>query len=119
MGVFPSLTASGAYQGRERMVAAFIKYFEAGHIKDAAEISRDRVRLEKQYGMNKQMIARSALSFIFASIVNTTTTTFWVVLRLFANKTLLSIARREAVEALKASTEREGSQEVEYRNIGK
>lgn len=112
MGVLPSLTASEAYQGRERMVTAFMKYFEAGHIKDGAQISRDRVRLEEQYGMNKQMIARSALSFIFASIVNTTTMTFWVVLRLFANKKLLSIARREVAEALNASTDREGSKRL-------
>ncbi|KAK8919664.1 Protopine 6-monooxygenase [Metarhizium anisopliae] len=112
MGVLPSLTASEAYQGRERMVTAFMKYFEAGHIKDGAQISRDRVRLEEQYGMNKQMIARSALSFIFASIVNTTTATFWMVLRLFANKKLLSIARREVAEALNASTEREGSKRL-------
>ncbi|EXV05688.1 cytochrome P450 [Metarhizium robertsii] len=96
MGVLPSLTASEAYQGRERLVTAFMKYFEAGHIKDGAQISRDRVRLEEQYGMNKQMIARSALSFIFASIVNTTTATFWMVLRLFANKkcpTLVAVFR--------------------------
>lgn len=108
MGVWPSVTASEAYQGRERVVNAFTKYLDAGHIKDAARISRDRVRLEEQYGMNQQMIARSALSFIFAGIVNTTTTTFWVVLRLFANKELLNIVRQEVVEALQASEELEG-----------
>lgn len=108
VGILPSLTASEAYHGREKMVAAFIKYLEAGHIKDAAQISRDRVRVEEQYGMSKQMIARSALSFLFAGIVNTTTTTFWVVLRLFANKELLNIVRKEVAEALKASEDQAG-----------
>lgn len=109
MGIAPSITASEAYRGRERMVAGFIKYLDDGHIQDAAQISKDRVRVEREYGMSPQMIARSALSFIFAGIVNTTTTTFWVVLRLFADRDLLKTVRQEVLEALSASEEQHGA----------
>ena len=108
MGVMPSITASDAYRGRERMVAAFVEYFASGRLEGAAKICKDRVRVEQEHGMSQQMIARSALSFFFAGIVNTTTTTFWVVLRLFADKKLLKTVRQEVLDALKLSEEQKG-----------
>jgi hypothetical protein len=109
MGIAPSLTAGKAYRGREKLVAALMRYYEAGHHKSASKLVRDRVRIEEEYGMNQETIARSALSFLFAGIVNTTTTTFWVVLRLFADSELLSTVRSEIEQALLASQAKSGS----------
>lgn len=109
MGVLPSLTAAKAYRGREKMVVALTKYYDAGHDKSASKLIQDRARIEREYGMSSETMARSALSFLFAGIVNTTTTTFWVVLRLFADPQLLATVRKEIDEALQTSKEQTGS----------
>ncbi|KAJ4158691.1 uncharacterized protein LMH87_009207 [Akanthomyces muscarius] len=108
IGIFPSITASQAYRGREKIVAAFINYLESNHDVGAAQIVRDRIRVEREWEMSPETIARSALSFLFAGIVNTTTTTFWVVLRLFADPQLLASVREELRAALAASEEKIG-----------
>ncbi|KAK1244673.1 hypothetical protein MKX07_003472 [Trichoderma sp. CBMAI-0711] len=109
IGIFPSLTAPKAYAGRERLTAAFRKYLEAGYLEEATSIVRGRARIEKEYGMSTDMTARSALSFLFAGIVNATTTTFWVALRIFANEILLARVRQEIRQALEVSNQRSGS----------
>jgi cytochrome P450 len=112
IGIFPFITASEAYHGREKVVSALAKYLDDGLDEDASKIVRDRIRLERNYNMSTEMIARSALSFLFAGIVNTTTTTFWVVLRLFANTKLLGRVRQEIKEALEASEARDGAESL-------
>ncbi|PNY26855.1 Bifunctional P450/NADPH-P450 reductase [Tolypocladium capitatum] len=108
VGVLPSVVAPGAYRGREALVAAFLKYLEAGHMQSATQILKDRVRIEEEYGFGSEMIARSCLSFFFAAVVNTTTTTFWVVLRLFADASLLNTVRQEIRDAMEMSEEQMG-----------
>lgn len=108
IGVLPSLTASEAYRGRERVVSALVQYLDAGHDDMASDIVRRRIRVERDYDMSSEMIARSALSFLFAGIVNTTTTTFWVILRLFADMSLLDTVRAEVKHAIQISEEQEG-----------
>ncbi|KAJ3486353.1 hypothetical protein NLG97_g6638 [Lecanicillium saksenae] len=108
IGILPSITASQAYRGREKVVAAFVRYLENNNDATASKIVRDRIRVEREWEMNSEMIARSALSFLFAGVVNTTTTTFWVVLRLFADPRLLETVREEIKAALSATEEQHG-----------
>ncbi|KAL7790441.1 cytochrome P450 [Trichoderma ceciliae] len=108
LGILPSLIAPKAYKGRERLSIAFCKYLEAGHMDSAASIVKGRARIEKEYGLSINTMARSALSFLFAGIVNTTTTTFWVVLRIFADERLLAQVRQEIRQALEISSQRTG-----------
>lgn len=109
MGIFPSVTASRAYRGREKMVAAFMDYYTNGHIEQASKLIRDRHRIERSYHMSDDMVSRSALSFLFAGVVNTTTTTFWVVVRTFADPELLTTVRAEIETALQKAQELHGA----------
>ncbi|KAJ6588899.1 cytochrome P450 [Mycena capillaripes] len=95
MNILPSLTARSAYTGRERLVAALADYLEAGTHKTASKIVQERVALALQHGWTLRATARSELSFLFAGIVNTTTSTFWIVLQLFADTELLRTVRDE------------------------
>ncbi|TQV97407.1 cytochrome p450 protein [Cordyceps javanica] len=108
IGIFPYITACQAYRGRETVVAAFVDYLTSHQDAVASQVVRDRIRVEREWEMSTDMIARSALSFLFAGIVNTTTTTFWVVVRLFADPRLLEIVREEIKQALVASEEHHG-----------
>lgn len=111
-GILPSIIAPKAYGGREKLSAAFCRYLEAGHLESASSIARGRARIEKEYSMSTDMTARSALSFLFAGIVNTTTTTFWVILRIFADAKLLAETRQEIRQALELSNQRTGPESL-------
>lgn len=97
IGILPSLTARKPYRGREALAKAFLAYTEAEAYKDAgvADIIRRRYDIMFSHGFSVPMAARSELSFLFAGVVNTATTTFWVVLHLFARPDLLRAAREE------------------------
>lgn len=131
MGVFPSVTARRAFRGREKLVAAFRAYVEAEHYEPttstttstttgleagaegkeggedegASQIVLNRIRIARSHGFSADGIARSEVSFLFAGIVNTATTTFWAVLRIFADRRgLLATVREELAAATSAHT---------------
>ncbi|OIW24448.1 cytochrome P450 [Coniochaeta ligniaria NRRL 30616] len=96
-GVLPRLTARKAYRGREKLVATFEGWIRAGRHEgdDVPDIIRERLRIAKEHGVSIQAAARSEVSFLFAGIVNTATTTFWTVLQVFARRELLDEVRDE------------------------
>jgi len=99
MDLFPSVTAKKAYRGREALVKGFEEYLDRGLYKneDVSEIARGRIETALRHGWKLKQVARSDVSFLFAGIVNTATTTFWVVLQLFSNPDLLRVVREELV----------------------
>lgn len=97
VGGWPGVTAGRAYRGRERLVEGFRRYLERGGHLDASasEIVRRRVEILTGHGLPMEEVARSEVSFLFAGIVNTATTAFWVVVHLFARPGLLRRVRAE------------------------
>ncbi|PSS03468.1 cytochrome P450 [Coniella lustricola] len=63
----------------------------------AAPIVFNRIRIARAHGFSPDGIARSELSFLFASMVNTATVAFWTLLRVFADDELLDAVREELV----------------------
>lgn len=102
-GILPSVTAAKPYNGRERLSAALKDYLENGRHKKASRIVRNRIDIANQYDWTAGMTARSELSFLFAGIVNTATTTFWIILQTFARPGLLTKVRAELEHARKES----------------
>ncbi|RMZ85411.1 hypothetical protein DV737_g770, partial [Chaetothyriales sp. CBS 132003] len=77
------------------MISALVKYLEQGHHESASPLIRERIEIAKRYGMSLDGVARSELSFIFAGIVNTAITSFWLILHIFARPDLLEAVREE------------------------
>ncbi|KAK3316322.1 cytochrome P450 [Apodospora peruviana] len=101
MNILPSVTARKPYYGREALAAALTKYLEQEkHKSSASKIVKNRVEIALRHGWTLQAASRSEVSFLFAGIVNTATTTFWVVLQIFARERLLEAVRRELLEAV-------------------
>ncbi|KAI1801494.1 cytochrome P450 [Daldinia bambusicola] len=101
INVFPSITARRAYAGREKLAAALLAYLEAGtHTTSGSRIVRRRVEIALEHGWAMPAIAREELSFLFAGIVNATTSTFWILLHLYADPGLLAVVRREIESVL-------------------
>ncbi|KAI1500888.1 cytochrome P450 [Biscogniauxia marginata] len=119
MGMFPSVTAHQAYAGRERLAGAIARYLESGRheMAGASRIIQERVRIALRHGWTLRAAARSELSFLFAGIVNMTTTTFWIVLQIFADPALLATVREEVGLVLKPA-DKEDEDEEEHNTIG-
>ncbi|KAK0709532.1 cytochrome P450 [Lasiosphaeria miniovina] len=106
MNVLPAVTARKPYRGREALAAAFAEYLRAGRHEKLADnsIVRKRVAIALAHGCTLEAAARSEVSFLFAGIVNTATTTFWVVLQIFASAGLLAEVREELWAAYTTTT---------------
>ncbi|KAJ7643991.1 cytochrome P450 [Roridomyces roridus] len=107
IGVVPYIIARAPYRGREALVGAFKEYLSAGQHETvgAAPIVQRRVEIARQHGFTLEATARSELSFLFAGIVNTATTTFWTVLQIFARPELLATVRAEVKAAVVVETD--------------
>ncbi|KAI2610292.1 cytochrome P450 [Hypoxylon fragiforme] len=109
LNLAPSITARRAYAGRERLVAALFEYLEAGrHEEGASRIVQERVRIALRHGWTLRAVAREELSFLFAGIVNATTSAFWILVQLYADPVLLGVVRREVENVLESESEGEG-----------
>jgi len=98
MGIAPSITARRAHSGRERLSAALADYLSRGeHAAEfgASRIVRERIAITEKHGWTTEAAGRCELSFLFAGIVNTATTTFWTVLHVFSRADLLAAVRSE------------------------
>ncbi|KAI1369911.1 cytochrome P450 [Xylaria arbuscula] len=115
MNVFPSVTAEKAYKGRELLVKAIEEYLESGHHHTGPKIVQKRVEIALRHGWTIRATARSELSFLFAGIVNATTSTFWILLQIFADPQLLSTVREEIVEVLRPDQSGEASHVEKYK----
>jgi cytochrome P450 len=105
LGVLPSVTARAAYRGRERLVRAFARHIAGPNAKldDVAPIIRRRVDVLRRNGLSVDAMARTEVSFLFAAIVNTAISSFWLVHRISADPALLADVRAELRSALSLS----------------
>ncbi len=101
--VVPSVTARRGYVAREALAAAFVEYLDAGHQRTGSALVQQRIAITERYGWTHAATARSELSFLFAGIINSAVTTFWVVLEIFARPELLATVRAELEPALSSS----------------
>ncbi|KAI6083282.1 cytochrome P450 [Hypoxylon rubiginosum] len=96
MNILPSITASKAYYGREKLSVALLEYLEKGrHKTGGSKIIQKRVDIALEHGWTLPGIAREELSFLFAGIVNATTSTFWILTQIYADPELLGAVRGE------------------------
>jgi cytochrome P450 len=105
LNVLPSITARKALNGREAIVQAFYNYLDQGHHKSACSIVQQRVRIAQSHGFSLEMTARAELSFLFAGIVNTATTSFWMVAHIVSRPALLKAIREELEGSLSETAE--------------
>ncbi|KAH9885539.1 cytochrome P450 [Xylariomycetidae sp. FL2044] len=95
MNIFPSITARKAYMGRERLVKALGIYLLGDKHKTGSKVIQKRVEIALEHGWSLPAVAREELSFLFAGIVNATTSTFWILLQIFADPEILATVRQE------------------------
>ena len=97
--IAPSITASKAYKGRERLAKNLEAWLRNGDHRTASQLVQNRVEISLRHGWKIDMLARAEVSFLFAGIVNTAITSFWLTLHIFARPQLLVEIRAELSKA--------------------
>jgi cytochrome P450 len=86
-----------AVKARQFLVDAFKKHHR-GDYSDAAEVTKERIRVMQEYGVPEDDLARMQLSFNIALLPNTVPTAFWTLFNTFSRPELLQKLRAELVE---------------------
>jgi cytochrome P450 len=89
----PSIIARKGNRGREKLFAAFRKYYAAnGHL-NASPLVKGRFHVNSSHGLSLEDIAHFDVVNSFALIVNSVPTTFWCIYHLFTRPALLDELR--------------------------
>ncbi|CCD53867.1 putative cytochrome p450 protein [Botrytis cinerea BcDW1] len=114
----PKVTCRKAYQGREKMVDAFLKYYADEGTKTASHIVQSQDRVATTSGISLLDRARIDAVSGHAILANTTPTAFWTVFHLLSDPKLVEEVRN-AVEPFVKTSEKNGhlSREMDISKI--
>jgi hypothetical protein len=93
--IFPSIIARKAYLGREKVVAAFVKYYNEGGQHLASELAHARWKVQHDDGASTEDIARMEAATVLGVVSNTTPSSFWMLYDIYSRPTLLTQLRDE------------------------
>ncbi|KAK1757983.1 25-hydroxycholesterol 7-alpha-hydroxylase [Echria macrotheca] len=118
INIAPSITAPKAFRGRALMQKALTEYlaseYDAGS--DVPKFTRDRMELEREFGMTPSEMAGLEVAVIHGAISNTIPTAYWMLVYVFSNPDLVAKLRAEA-ETVVTETSRAGPGEEGRREV--
>ncbi|KAH0351021.1 cytochrome P450, partial [Aureobasidium melanogenum] len=98
VNIFPSIIARKAYLGREKVVAAFVKYYNEGGQKVASELAQARWNVQHENGASTEDISRMETATVLGVVSNTTPSSFWMLYDVYSRPALLAQLRDEVRE---------------------
>jgi cytochrome P450 len=93
--ILPRITARKAFKARERIVASFIKYFEADGQKTSSMMTYGRWKTQHDAGATTENIARLEAAAGIGILSNTVPSTFWTIFEIYSRPALLAQLRDE------------------------
>ena len=101
MGVFPSITAAGPAKARQRLVQAFMDFFEDPDTNgETCEFIRRLGDVARGYNRDVEYLGRYFFAIFCAFIINTVPVTFWTIGHVVENEELLARIRGELAEVV-------------------
>lgn len=97
---FPGVTCANGYAGREKVVVAFERYYEAGGLDSASQYQKTRSRTTESFGLSLNDTARIEAVTGHALLANTNPTAFWTLYHLFYDPLLLEEVREQSMRLL-------------------
>ena len=94
----PWLTARKACAGREKLVAAMLRFFDSGRHQQASRLVQERTETSKKFGLSNAEIARSELMLLFAVTANAMPVAFWMLCHAFTDPNLLAALRKQIAD---------------------
>jgi cytochrome P450 len=92
-----NIFASKGVKARQYLFGRFQEYLK-GNYSDAAEVTKERVKVMSEYGILADDTARMTLSFGIALLSNTAPTAFWTLYNIYSQPALLQELRSELEE---------------------
>ncbi len=105
---FPRVTCSKAYAGREKVVAAFERYYNEEGPQTASHFVKARGKTSDGYNLSVNDQARFDAVNGHAILANTTPTAFWTLYHIFSDSAVLEEVRQQ-VTPLLTTEERDGT----------
>lgn len=117
---FPSLTAPKPFKGRVELQKALRAYFRAGYDKDSdvSIVIKNRVAVNKKWGLPIDDIADHELGMMFVSITNAIPTLFWLIFYVFHDPQLVADLQQELLEIMEERKDAMGRRECIF-NVAK
>lgn len=94
------MTCAKAYTGREKVVVAFDRYFEARGLDSASQYLKARMRATESFGLSVNDKSRLEAITGHALLANTNPTAFWTLYHLFSDPLLLEDIREQCMPLL-------------------
>ncbi|KAG9521570.1 cytochrome P450, partial [Aureobasidium melanogenum] len=98
VNILPSIIARKAYLGREKVVAAFVKYYNENGHKVASELAQKRWNVQHENGASIEDISRMETATVLGVVSNTTSSSFWMLYEVYSRPALLVQLRDEVRE---------------------
>ncbi|CAD0112960.1 unnamed protein product [Aureobasidium uvarum] len=98
VNILPSIIARKAYLGREKVVAAFVKYYNNGGHEVSSELAQARWNVQHDNGASTEDIARLETATVLGVVSNTTPASFWMLYDVYSRPALLTLLRDEVRE---------------------
>ncbi len=112
MGILPSLTAAKPARARQRLVQAFIDFFEDDTIAhgETCDFIRQLGDVAHGYNRDVEYLGRYFFAIFCAFIINTVPVTFWTIGHIVENQLLLARIRAELAEVIEPIVEEDVSE---------
>ena len=101
----PSITCAKAYNGREKVVAAFEKYYANNGPASASHYVKAQAKTSDGHGLSINDRARFDAVKGHAILANTTPTAFWTLYHVFSDPAILEEVRAQVKPLLRSESE--------------
>jgi cytochrome P450 len=91
----PSITSRKSFRARERLVSAFVKYYEARGHENSSELTYNRWKVQHDAGATTEDIAKLEAAAGIGILSNTVPSTFWTLFDIYSRHSLLLELREE------------------------
>ncbi|KAH8682620.1 cytochrome P450 [Xylariales sp. PMI_506] len=103
INILPQFTSPSGFKGRNLMQDAMTKYFTAKYDTDddVPKFTKDRMQLERKFGMEPGDMAGLEVAVLHGSLSNTIPTAYWMLVHVFSKPGLVEMLRTEAASLVK------------------
>ena len=110
---FPKITCPKGYAAREKLVAAFAKFYDTNGQETASHYIEEQSRISERYGFSNEDKARADAANAHAILANTTPTAFWTIYHIITNTEILEEVRTAVTPLLTITKNKEGVEQYE------
>ena len=103
LDVFPSVTVKEAHRARQRLISAFLRYYDEEEHLRASAVVQERFKVAAKFGQPLRTVAAFDVGILFGLLANTLPTIFWILVHVYTKSSLLAKIREETAHMVSAT----------------